>query len=118
MGLWEIAGHAPGTKIDLHRARYFPLGLPTLGEGDHVVRRVNSVSPFTRSSKLSNRTSPCNKRSIRGIRLHRLWRKSRATDYFSWRNGMPREHRSKTDRSEHAAVRSLRMPRRGPLPRP
>src|SRR2546427_5323473 len=27
---------SPGTKIDPHRARYFPLGLPTLGAGDHV----------------------------------------------------------------------------------
>ena len=30
---------------------------------DHVVRHVNSVSHFTRSRKLSNRTSPCGKRS-------------------------------------------------------
>src|SRR5713101_3532281 len=84
-------------KIDPHRSRYFPLGLPTLGAGDHAVRRVNSVSRFTRFSKLSNRTSPCSKRSIRGIRLHRLWRRSRATDYFNWQHGMPREHRSVTD---------------------
>jgi hypothetical protein len=98
-----LAGHAPGTKIYLHRARYFPLGLPTLDARDHVVRRVNSVSRFTRSSRLSNRTSPCSKRSIRGIRLHKLLRKSRATDHFNWRDGVPREHRSKTDGSEHAA---------------
>jgi len=45
---------------------------------------VNSVSRCTRSSKLSNLTSPSNKRYIRGIRLHKLWRKSRATDYFNW----------------------------------
>ncbi len=69
--------------------------LVTLGAGDHVVLRVNSVSRFTRSSKISNRNSPCSKRSIRGIRLHKLLRKSRATDYFNWRNGVPREHRSK-----------------------
>jgi hypothetical protein len=65
--------------------------LPTLGVGDLVVRRVNSVSRFTRSSKRSNRTSPCSKRSIHGTRLHKLLLKSRATDYFNWRNGMPRE---------------------------
>ena len=50
----KTACHAPGTKIDRHRARHFPLGLPTPGAGDHVVRRVNSVSRCTRSSKLSN----------------------------------------------------------------
>jgi hypothetical protein len=72
-------------------ARYFPLGLSPLGARDHVVRRVNSVSRFTRSSKRSNRTSPCSKRSIHGTRLHKLLLKSRATDYFNWRNGMPRE---------------------------
>ena len=99
MALWEIVCHAPGTKIDPHRARYFTLGLPILGVGDRVVRRVNSVLHFTRSSKLSNRTSPCSKLSIRGIRLHKLWQKSRASDYFNWRNGIPREHRSKTDRN-------------------
>jgi len=60
---------------------------------------VSSVLRFTRSSKLSNLTSRCTKRFIRGIRLHRLSRKSLATDYFNWRNGMPREHRSKTDRN-------------------
>jgi hypothetical protein len=98
LALWEIACHAPGTKIDPHRARYFPLWLPTLGATDLVARRVNSISRFTRSSKLSNRASPCSKRSIRGIRLPRLLRKSRATDYFNWRNGIPREHRSKFDR--------------------
>jgi hypothetical protein len=59
-------------KLTPHRARYFPLGLPTLGVGDPVVPRVNSVSRSTRSSKLSNRKSPCSKRSIRGIRLHKL----------------------------------------------
>ncbi len=47
---------------------------------------MNSVSLFTRSSKLSNRTSPCDKPYIRGIRLPRLSRKSRASDYFNWRN--------------------------------
>src|SRR5258705_1430301 len=73
--VWAIA--APGTEIDPHRARYFPLWLPTFDAKDHVVRRVNSVSHFTRSSKLSNRTSPCGKRSVRGIRLHRLEEKSR-----------------------------------------
>ena len=71
-----------------------PSRLPTLGARGRVVRRVNSVSRFTRSRKPSNRTSPCSKRSIRGIRLHRLLRKSHATDYCNWRNGMPREHRS------------------------
>ena len=56
LALWKIACHAPSAEIDSHRARYFPLGLgPTLGAKDHVVRRVNSVSHFTRSSKLSNR---------------------------------------------------------------
>jgi hypothetical protein len=98
----EIACHAPSTKIDSHRARYFPLGLPTLAAQDHVVRRVSSVSRFTRSSKLSNRTSPSSKRSIRGIRLQKPLRKSHATGYFNWRNGSPREHRSKTDRLEPA----------------
>ena len=55
-------------KNDPHRLQYFPLGLPALSPGDHLVRRVNSVSRFIRSSKLSNRTSPWCKRSIRGIR--------------------------------------------------
>jgi hypothetical protein len=119
LALWEIACHASGTEIDSHRARYFPLGLPTLGAGGHVVRRVNSVSRFTRSSRLSNRTSPSSKRSIRGIRLHRLLRKSRAIDYSNWRNGVPREHRSKTDGSEHAACQKpTSVPNRGPGPRP
>jgi hypothetical protein len=36
LALWEIACHAPGTKIDSHRARYFPLGLPILSAGGHV----------------------------------------------------------------------------------
>jgi len=103
LALWKIAYHVPGTEIDPHRVRYFLLGLPTLGAEDHVVRRVNSVSRFTRSRKLSNRSSPCGKRSIRGIRLHVLWRKSRATDHFNCRNGVPREHCFKTDRSECAA---------------
>src|ERR1700686_1274115 len=76
-------------KIDSHRARYFPLGLPTLAAPDHVVRRVSSVSRFTRSSKLSNRTSHFSKRSIRGIRLHRLLRKSHAAGYFNWRKWHP-----------------------------
>src|SRR5271165_5402518 len=97
LALWEIACNAPGTKIDSHRARYFPLGLPVLGAGGHVVRRVNSVSRFTRSSRPSNRNSPCSKRSIHGIRLHRLLRKSPANDYLNWRNGVPREDPSKTD---------------------
>ena len=35
-----------------------PSGYPLLGARDRVVRRVNSVSRFTRSSKLSNRNSP------------------------------------------------------------
>jgi hypothetical protein len=74
-----------------------PFRLLILGGGDHVVRRVNSVSRFTRSSKLSNRTSPCGKRSIRGIRLHKPGRKSHVSDCFNWQNGAPREHRSKTD---------------------
>jgi len=76
-------------KIDSHRARYFPLGLPTLGARGHIVRRVNLVSRFTRSSRPSNRTSPSSKRFIRGIRLHRLLQKSRAIDYSNWRNGVP-----------------------------
>jgi hypothetical protein len=70
--LWEMDSHSPDTKIDPHWARDFPLGLHTLGSWDHVVRHVNSVSRFTRSRKLSNRTSPCGKRSIRGIRLRML----------------------------------------------
>jgi hypothetical protein len=53
----KLLVNASGTEIDSHRARYFPLGLPTLGAGGHIVRRVNSVSRFTRSSRLSNRTS-------------------------------------------------------------
>src|SRR5579871_2553635 len=97
LALWKIAYHAPGTKIDPHWARYFPLGLPTLGVRDHVVRRVNSVSRFTRSRKLSNRTSPYCKRFIRGMKLHMPWRKSRATDHFNWHNSVPREHHFKTD---------------------
>ena len=92
-------------KIDPHRARYFPLGIPTRGARDHVARHVNSVSRFTRSSKLSNRTSPCSKRSVRGIRLHKLLRKGRASDYFKWQNGIPAEHRFRTARSEHLPVR-------------
>jgi hypothetical protein len=35
----------------------FP-GLPTLGAGDHVVRRANSVSLYTRSNGRSKHTSP------------------------------------------------------------
>jgi hypothetical protein len=97
----------------------FPLGLPTLAAQDHVVRRVNSVSRFTRSSKLSNRTSPFGKRSIRGIRLHTLLRKSHATDFFNWQNGIPRERRSETDRLEPAACQKpVSMPSRGSRPRP
>jgi hypothetical protein len=115
LALWEIACHAHGTKIDPHRARYFPLGLPILGVGDRVVRRVNSVLHFTRSSKLSNRTSPCSKPSIRGIRLHKLWQKSRASDYFNWRNGIPREHRSKTDRNVLSVRSRLRCRNGGPF---
>ena len=30
---------ASGANIDLHRARYFPLGLPHSRRGDYVVRR-------------------------------------------------------------------------------
>jgi hypothetical protein len=48
----------PGTKIDPRWVRYFPLAPPTVGVGDRSVRPVNSVSCFTRSSKLSNLTSP------------------------------------------------------------
>jgi hypothetical protein len=33
-----------------------------------------------------------------------LWRKSRATDHFNWQNGVPREHRLKTDRSESRSI--------------
>ncbi len=80
------------TKTDAHRARYFPLGLHTLGVGDHVVRRVNSVSRFTKSSRQSNHTFPCSKHCIRGIRLHKLLRKGRATDYFNWCNEISREY--------------------------
>jgi hypothetical protein len=75
--LWEIACHTPGAKIDSHRARYFPLRLRTLRARDHIVSRVSSLSRCTRSSTLSNRTSACSEPSIRGIRLHRLLRKSR-----------------------------------------
>jgi hypothetical protein len=96
LALWEIASHSPDTKIDPHRARPFPLGLCTLGRSDHIVHRGNSVSRFTRSRKLSSRTSPSSRRSIRGIRLHMLWRKSRAADNFNWQNGVRREHRFKT----------------------
>jgi hypothetical protein len=43
-----------------------------------------------------------------------LWRKSRATDHFNWQNGVPREHRFKTDRSERAACQKpTPMPSRG-----
>jgi hypothetical protein len=47
---------------------------------------VNSVSRFTKSRKLSNLTFHYNKRSIRGIRLRKLSRKSHASDHFNWRN--------------------------------
>jgi hypothetical protein len=51
--------------------------------------------------------------------MHRLERKSHATGYFNWRNGIPREHRSKTDRLEPAACQKpTSMPSRGPRPRP
>jgi hypothetical protein len=80
--------HVRGSlQIDPHRARYFPLGLLTPGAGDHVVRRVNLVLRFTRSSRLLNRTSPCRKHSIPRIRLQKLLWKTHATDYFNWRNG-------------------------------
>jgi Transposase DDE domain len=58
-----------------------PSGYP-LAEG-HLARRVNSASRFIRSSKLSNRTSPCSKRSIRGTTSLRLWQKGGASDYFN-----------------------------------
>jgi len=70
---------------------------------DHIVRPVNSVSRCTRSSKLSNLTFPCNERSIRGIRLHKLLRKSRVNDRSNWRNGLACEHRFKTERSQRPA---------------
>ena len=92
--------------------------LLTLGAKDHVVRRVNSVSHFTRTSKLSNRTSPCSKRSIRGIRLHGLLRKNRnrPLQLAKWH---AREHRFKTDRSERAAYQKpTSMPSLGPRLRP
>src|ERR1700747_1353187 len=54
MSLGEIACHPPPKKIDPHRARYFPLGLPTLGVEDHVVRPVNSVSRFAKSPGINN----------------------------------------------------------------
>jgi hypothetical protein len=92
-----------------------PSGYRTLGAGGHVVRRLNSVSRFTRSSGRSNPISPSSKRSIRGIRLHRRLRKSRAIDYSNWRNGVPRERGSDTDRSEHAGCQKpTSMPNRGP----
>src|SRR5215469_5178996 len=115
---WEITGHVTSTKIDSHRSRYFPLGLPTLGARDHVVRRVNSVLRFTRSSKLSNRNSRFSKRFIRGIRLQKLLRKTRAPDYINWRHGVPREHRSKVDRLGRAACQKPTMPSHGPRPHP
>ena len=110
-----------GSTADVLRSyrMRWQIELVTLGAGDHVVLRVNSVSRFTRSSKLSSRTSPCSKRSIRGIRLHKLLRKSRATDYFNWRNGVPGEHRSK-DRPIGTCCPSepASMPSRGLRPRP
>ena len=66
-------------KLLNHARGRFPLRRTTLGAGDHGVRTVNSVSLWTRYGKLSNRTFLCSKRCIRGIRLHRLLRKSRAT---------------------------------------
>jgi hypothetical protein len=60
-----------------------PSGCSLSAPWDHAVRRVNSASRFTRSSKLSNRIFPCSKRSLRGTKLHKPSRKSRATDYFN-----------------------------------
>jgi hypothetical protein len=114
----SVRGHTRLTnaaaKLVNHARGRFPLGRTTLGAGDHGVCAVNSVSRWTRYGRLSNRTFLCSKRFIRGIRLHRLLRKSRASDYFNWRNGTPSNHRSKTDRSEHAACQKrIAMPSRG-----
>src|SRR5580700_6986130 len=35
------------------------------------------------------RRNSVRKRSFRGIRLHKLWRKGRASDYFNWRKSIP-----------------------------
>ena len=70
------------TKLLNHARVRFPLGRTTLGAGDHGVRSVNSVSRWTRYGKLSNRTFfAANAVSVE-FRLHRLLRKTRATDYF------------------------------------
>jgi hypothetical protein len=114
----KFASHSLDAKIDQHWARDFPLGLRTLGTWDHVVRHANLVSRFTRSSKLSNHLSHYSKPFIRGIRLRVLWRKSRATDDFNWQNGVPREHRFKTDRSKRGGFQQpTSIPSRGPRPR-
>jgi hypothetical protein len=67
-----------------------PSGCPISAAGDHIgPSREFSFALH----KPSNRGSHCSKRSFRGIRLHELSRKGRATDYFNWENGVPYEHR-------------------------
>src|SRR5260370_7329851 len=88
LGLWEIARRAAHTEGNPHRARYFPLGLPSLDQ-DYLVRGVNSVLPSIRSSTRSNRIFPCRKPSVRGVRLREPSPKSPAAGYFQIVNRMP-----------------------------
>jgi hypothetical protein len=64
------------------------------------VRRMNSVSHFTRYSKLSTASLLAANALLVESDCIKLWRKSRASDYFNWRNSIPCEHRFKADRNE------------------
>lgn len=44
--------------------------------------------PYPDFSKLTNRACPCGKPSARGIRLHKLLGKGRASNYFNWQNAL------------------------------
>jgi hypothetical protein len=62
-------------------------------QGARAVRRVNSGSRYTNSSKQSNRNSLCGKRFLRGMRLHWLLRKSSAPGPCNWRRCVPIKRR-------------------------
>jgi hypothetical protein len=87
LALWEIARHTPSTKIDPRRTRYFPLRLSILGEADRLVRRGNSLSPFTRYKKLSNPKSRFRKRFTHEIRSRLLCQNGPGSDAFKWKSG-------------------------------
>ena len=74
-----------------------PLGLLTSGAGDDVVRRVNLVLRFTRSSKLLNRTSPCKKTLYSWNQIAEALAENSRNRLLQLAKWMPREHRFKTN---------------------